>query len=82
MGTSSAWTPERRAKQAAAIRKWQPWDKSTGPTTAEGKRRASQNAKLPPKSPELLKLQKRLQAAKKGFVRGLRRSRCSKGTEV
>jgi hypothetical protein len=40
----SGWTPERRAKQAEAIRRWQPWDKSTGPRTEEGKARSSRNA--------------------------------------
>ena len=44
MGTSSSWTPERRAKQAEAIRRWQPWSKSTGPRTNEGKARSSRNA--------------------------------------
>ena len=44
MGTSSAWTPERKAKQADAIRRWQPWAQSTGPTTAEGKAVSSRNA--------------------------------------
>jgi len=44
MGTSSAWTPERRAKQAEAIRRWKPWAKSTGPRTEEGKARSSRNA--------------------------------------
>ncbi|MFB0613705.1 hypothetical protein [Aurantiacibacter poecillastricola] len=44
MGTSEAWTPERRAKQAQAIRRWKPWKKSTGPRTSEGKARSSRNA--------------------------------------
>ena len=44
MGTSSAWTPERKARQAEAIRRWQPWARSTGPKTAEGKAISSRNA--------------------------------------
>ncbi|MFC3673555.1 hypothetical protein [Novosphingobium pokkalii] len=40
----SGWTPERRAKQAEAIRRWQPWAQSTGPRTEEGKARSSRNA--------------------------------------
>ncbi len=40
----SGWSPERRAKHAAAIRIWAPWAKSTGPKTAGGKARSSQNA--------------------------------------
>lgn len=44
MGTSSAWTPERRAKQAEAIKRWRPWDQSTGPKTDAGKAASSRNA--------------------------------------
>lgn len=44
MGTSSAWTPERRAKQAEVIRRNKPWEKSTGPKTAEGKAVSARNA--------------------------------------
>lgn len=40
----SGWTPERRAKQAEAIKRWQPWRQSTGPRTEEGKARSSRNA--------------------------------------
>ena len=39
----SGWTPERRARQAALIRTWRPWEKSTGPRTAEGKATAARN---------------------------------------
>ena len=38
------WTPERRKKQAESIRKWKPWEKSTGPKTEAGKKASSQNA--------------------------------------
>lgn len=44
MGKASAWTPERRAKQAEAIRKWKPWERSTGPRTEQGKLISSRNA--------------------------------------
>ena len=40
----NGWSAERRAKHAAAIRKWKPWEKSTGPRTKEGKARVAQNA--------------------------------------
>ncbi len=40
----SGWTPERRAKQAEAIRQWQPWGRATGPRTDEGKAKSSRNA--------------------------------------
>jgi len=40
---SNGWTPERRERQAVAIRCWKPWRFSTGPGTADGKRRSSRN---------------------------------------
>ena len=40
----NGWTPERRDKQAERIRQSKPWEKSTGPRTAEGKAVSSQNA--------------------------------------
>lgn len=40
---ANGWTPERRAKQAEAIRKWRPWEKSTGPKTDEGKAKVARN---------------------------------------
>lgn len=41
---SNGWTPERRARQAALIHKWRPWEQSTGPITPAGKARVSYNA--------------------------------------
>ncbi|VWC14086.1 hypothetical protein BLA6993_05497 [Burkholderia lata] len=38
------WTPEQRAAQAEKIRRWKPWEQSTGPVTDDGKAAASQNA--------------------------------------
>ncbi len=40
---ANGWTPERRAKQAALIRTWRPWEQSTGPRSAEGKARTARN---------------------------------------
>ena len=37
------WTPERRARQSARIRLWQPWRRSTGPRTEAGKARSAMN---------------------------------------
>ena len=34
-------TPEHRALQAELIRRWKPWEKSTGPKSAEGKARSA-----------------------------------------
>lgn len=42
--SASGWSAERRAKHAAAIRRWKPWLKSTGPKSRAGKRRAARNA--------------------------------------
>ncbi len=41
---ASGWTLERRAKQSDAIRRWRPWEQSTGPKSDEGKSVTSQNA--------------------------------------
>ena len=41
---SHGWTTERRARQAQLIRRWQPWTRSTGPRTVEGKTVVSRNA--------------------------------------
>ena len=43
-GGVNGWTPERRAQQSRAIRRWRPWDQSTGPRTAQGKMRSARNA--------------------------------------
>lgn len=57
---SSAWTPERRARHAEAIRRWKPWEKSTGPRSAAGKARSSRNAMLSPLRLHLHKLKLQL----------------------
>lgn len=41
---SNGWTPERRQRQSKMIRQWKPWEKSTGPTTTQGKKRIALNA--------------------------------------
>lgn len=41
---ANGWTPERKARQAEAIRRWKPWEKSTGPRTVDGKAKSSRNA--------------------------------------
>ncbi len=38
------WTEEERRKQAEAIKRWKPWEKSTRPKTQEGKERSKMNA--------------------------------------
>lgn len=37
------WTKESRQRQSELIRTWQPWTKSTGPRTAEGKAAIAMN---------------------------------------
>ena len=44
MGTKSAWTPERRARQAEIIRQTRPWKGATGPRTESGKAISARNA--------------------------------------
>lgn len=44
MGTKSAWTPERRKRQAEIIRQTRPWASATGPKTDAGKAITSLNA--------------------------------------
>lgn len=39
----NGWTPERKARQAALIHNWRPWERSTGPKTEAGKAIASMN---------------------------------------
>lgn len=39
----NGWTPERRAQQSEAIKRWKPWKRSTGPRTAKGKAAARNN---------------------------------------
>lgn len=41
---ANGWTEERRRKQAELIRRWRPWEQSTGPISPEGQRRVSRNA--------------------------------------
>jgi hypothetical protein len=35
------WTPEQKARQAALIKSWRPWEAALGPVTPEGKRRSA-----------------------------------------
>lgn len=38
------WTQAQRERQAKLIRRWKPWEKSTGARTPEGKAITSKNA--------------------------------------
>ncbi len=59
---SGGWTPERRARQAAAILRWQPWSRATGPKTPEGKAIVAQNSRRPGSSRELAAIRGALRA--------------------
>jgi len=37
-------TPEHRKLRAALIHRWKPWERSTGPTSAEGEGSSARNA--------------------------------------
>ena len=41
---SRVWTPEARQQQREAIRRWKPWEQSTGPKSVAGKKVVSRNA--------------------------------------
>lgn len=71
MRKSSGWTPERRAKQAEAIHRWKPWEKSTGPRTAEGKARSSMNARQSERMQEL----RRIREMASGYLAHIREAR-------
>ena len=36
-------TPEHRRRRAELIRRWKPWEQSTGPRSAEGKATSARN---------------------------------------
>lgn len=40
----NGWTAERRLRQAQMIKSWRPWERATGPRSAEGKAIAARNA--------------------------------------
>lgn len=42
---SNGWTPERRERQAALIRAWKPWVRSSGPKTDGGKAASAMNSR-------------------------------------
>lgn len=70
---SNGWTPERRARQAALIRTWKPWEKSTGPRTDEGKARTARNGYKGDLLRELRELKKMLNEALREHREALQR---------
>jgi hypothetical protein len=59
---ANGWTLERRQRQAEAIKRWRPWEQSTGPVTPEGKSRVSRNAWKGGHRQSLLELSKMVNA--------------------
>ena len=57
---ANGWTPERRARQAVLVRSWKPWERSTGPRTAEGKAVVRRNAYKGDHRGELRELRRQL----------------------
>ena len=41
---AKGWASESKERQLQGIRRWRPWEWSTGPTAAEGKSKSSRNA--------------------------------------
>jgi hypothetical protein len=56
------WSPERRQRQSLLIRQWQPWTKSTGPKSSDGKALVSRNAWKGGNRPELRELARMVNA--------------------
>jgi hypothetical protein len=73
---ANGWSAERRARQAARIRDWKPWERSTGPRTEQGKARVSGNAfkgGMRPRLRELMRDVKRVLLEQELIVRSLKR---------
>jgi len=67
------WTPEQRQQQAERVRLSRPWERSTGPRSAAGKRASSRNAYKGALRPQLREFSRTLA----DLVAAQRRSSCS-----
>jgi len=56
-------TPEHRARQSETIRRWRPWEQSTGPKTEAGKRRSAMRAYKGGIRPKLREIAKALRGS-------------------
>ena len=66
------WTQEQRLRQSEAIRRWKPWESSTGAKTEQGKTISSKNAIKTGDSVyvrELIKQMNRLMREQKVLIR-------------
>ena len=75
----TGWTAERRAACAARIRLHRPWEHSTGPRTAEGKKRSSRNGtgrgclqRVEPELAAIEALMREMEAVRKEIVEAMR----------
>jgi len=86
----NGWSAARRARQAALIRRWQPWRHSTGPRTRAGKARCAMNARkhgfrsrpamfVLRRVRDALRLSASTLAALRPLIRGLKRSAAHAG---
>ena len=69
----NGWTPEWRARQAELIRRWKPWQQSTGPRSDEGKARTARNGFKGGRWCELREMTKAVNALLRKHRDGLRR---------
>ena len=67
----SGWSPERRARQAARIRVWAPWARSTGPKTAAGKIKSAANSYKHGRRDRDTRLISKALSAQSRFLRGV-----------
>ena len=65
----SGWTTERRMKQAEAIQRWRPWERSTGPKSSDGKAVCAQNGYKGGQRPALRAVARALRAQAKTLSR-------------
>ena len=62
-------TPEHRRLRAELIRKWRPWEKSTGPKTAAGKARVAGNSYKGAVRPQLREIGRALREQRRFLIR-------------
>lgn len=65
----NGWTPERRQRQAALVRTWKPWIRSTGPKSETGKAKVARNAFKGGWRPQLRELARALREQREVLTR-------------
>lgn len=69
---TKGWSEERRRKQAENMRKTQPWKKTRGPKTPQGKAVSSQNAWKHGLRSETVILLRKILKAQGHFLKGIK----------